>query len=165
MKRSLVLIAHNLRSCHNVGSLLRTAEGFAVEKVYLTGYTPYPKQTEDARLPHISENVHKQICKTSLGAEKLLSVKYISNIYTVINELRTAGYTITALEQVNAQSILTWEMPEKIALILGRETEGIESDILKLCEITIEIPMLGKKESFNVVQAAAMALFHCKFSK
>jgi 23S rRNA (guanosine2251-2'-O)-methyltransferase len=68
--RDIILIGHNLRSCHNVGSLLRTAEGLGISKVYLTGYTPYPIPTdsEDGRLPHEARKLHKQIQKTALGA-------------------------------------------------------------------------------------------------
>ena len=65
--RDIILIAHNLRSCHNVGSLLRTAEGLGVQTVYLTGYTPYPLELGDTRLPHIATKLHKQIDKTALG--------------------------------------------------------------------------------------------------
>jgi 23S rRNA (guanosine2251-2'-O)-methyltransferase len=65
--KELVLIAHNLRSTHNVGSLLRTAEGLGLNHVYLSGYTPYPKQAEDSRLPHLVDKLDRQIQKTSLG--------------------------------------------------------------------------------------------------
>jgi 23S rRNA (guanosine2251-2'-O)-methyltransferase len=165
MKRSVVLIAHNLRSCHNVGSLLRTAEGLGLDTVYLTGYTPYPILPHDKRMPHIANKIHRQINKTALGAED--SLKWIQNedISPIINDLRQNDYIIVSLEQTNAIDITTWMPPEKIALIVGRETEGIEPEILKMSDVIVEIPMSGKKESFNVVQAAAMSLFYCKFSK
>lgn len=165
MKRSVILIAHNLRSCHNVGSLLRTAEGLGIDAVYLTGYTPYPSKGRDERLPHIATKVHKQISKTALGAENIISWNYMSDVTEVITSLRSNGYVIVSLEQTHAANIVEWKVPKKIALIVGRETEGIEPEILGISDITVEIPMLGKKESFNVVQAAAMALFYCKFSK
>lgn len=162
--RNIVLIAHNLRSCHNVGSLLRTADGLGVAKVYLTGYTPYPRQKDDVRLPHIAAKVHKQIQKTALGAEETVVWEHCPDIEEVIKTLQAAGFTVAGLEQSRSSTDITvWSPPSKLALIVGRETEGIEPEVLKACDVTLEIPMLGKKESFNVVQAAAMALYHCRF--
>lgn len=163
-KRSLVVIAHNLRSTHNVGSLLRTAEGLGVTKVYLTGYTPYPKQPNDPRMPHESTKIDQQIRKTALGAETTQRWEFQNDITDVINQLRTDGYTIAALEQ-SPQSIdlPNFSSPTKVALVLGREVEGIEADVIKLTDIQLQIPMFGRKESFNVIQAAAMALYHCRF--
>ena len=64
------LIVHDVRSTHNVGSLLRTADGLGVRHVYFTGYTPYPVKENDTRLPHISTKLTKDIHKTALGAEQ-----------------------------------------------------------------------------------------------
>ncbi len=68
----IILIAHNIRSTHNVGSLFRTAEGFGVNKIILSGYSPYPKVQNDPRLPHIYEKLTDQIHKTALGAEEMV---------------------------------------------------------------------------------------------
>ncbi len=160
----LVLIAHNLRSAHNVGSLMRTCEGLGVEELYLTGYTPYPSHSVDQRLPHIAQKITKQIHKTALGAESMLKWQYHSEITEAIQELKNRGYAIAAIEQTGSSVQLPeFRPPEKLALIVGRETEGIETEILELCETVVEIPMLGRKESFNVVQAAAMVLYHCRY--
>ncbi|MBA3758523.1 TrmH family RNA methyltransferase [Candidatus Saccharibacteria bacterium] len=162
--QSIILIAHNLRSCHNVGSLLRTAEGLGINKVFLTGYTPYPLRSDDTRMPHMANKLDFQIHKTALGAEKLVDWVYDENISNVINSLKSEGYQIAALEQTNNSVALpTFNPSDKIALILGREVEGMEADVLKQCAVVLEIPMAGKKESFNVVQAAAMALYQFKY--
>jgi 23S rRNA (guanosine2251-2'-O)-methyltransferase len=161
--RSLVLIAHNLRSIHNVGSLLRTAEGLGVDEVYLTGYTPYPSRPGDKRLPHLASKLDKQIAKTALGAERQLGVH--AKIEEIILMLQEQGHKIAAVEQIeNSVKLPDLKPPSKLALIVGREVEGIESEIIDLCDFALEIPMYGKKESFNVVQAAAMVLYHCRFA-
>jgi 23S rRNA (guanosine2251-2'-O)-methyltransferase len=161
---SIVLIAHNLRSTHNVGSLLRTCEGLGVGTVYLTGYTPYPKLANDSRLPHMSKKLDDQIHKTALDAERLLNIKHAEDIEIVISELKGGGYKICGLEQGKSSMPLNkFKPPEKVALIVGREVEGIEPEVLVLCDQLIEIPMFGQKESFNVVQAAAMALYQLRF--
>jgi 23S rRNA (guanosine2251-2'-O)-methyltransferase len=164
--RTIILIAHNLRSCHNVGSLLRTAEGLGVATVILSGYTPYPEAPGDIRLPHIRRKLHAQIQKTALGAEQSQVWRHYEDITAAFTELRHDGYTIAALEQTpRAVPLPDYAPPEKLAIVIGREVEGIEQQILDACDIFLVIPMFGKKESFNVVQATAMALFHCRFSQ
>lgn len=163
--RNIILIAHNVRSCHNVGSLLRTAEGLGVKTVYLTGYTPYPMQSGDKRMPHIAQKVHKQIQKTALDAEKLVNWRQQEDVFGLIKQLRTENYHVVALEQtLNSQKLPEWQVPQDIAVVVGHEVEGIEPEVVAVCNLAVEIPMFGKKESFNVVQAAAMALYHARFS-
>jgi len=164
--RDVVLIAHNLRSCHNVGSLLRTAEGLGVTHVFLTGYTPYPVITgADPRLPHLALKIDKQIHKTALDAERQVDWTAEENLSKVFDALHADGYTIAAIEQADsAVSLPEYHMPDKIALLVGREVEGVEPEVLAQCDAILEIPMFGHKESFNVVQAAAMGLFHARFS-
>jgi 23S rRNA (guanosine2251-2'-O)-methyltransferase len=162
--RRLVLIAHNLRSAHNVGSLLRTCDGLGAEQVFLTGYTPYPSKTYDKRLPHISQKIDRQIIKTALGAEQSVAWQQFSEISPVIKELKSKGFVVAALEQApGSVKLPDFEPPAKLALIIGREVEGIEPEILAMCDQILEIPMFGRKESFNVVQAAAMALYYFRF--
>lgn len=157
---------HNVRSCYNVGSLLRTAEGLGIARVYLTGYTPYPLSDKDARMPHIARDVDNKIHKTALGAEKLLAWEHAADIEHVVNSLRNDGYRIAALEQTaDSIALPLYNPPDKLAVIVGREVEGIETTILALTDEVVSIPMLGQKESFNVVQAAAMALYHCRHTK
>lgn len=162
--RTVILIAHNLRSCHNVGSLLRTAEGLGVSEVILSGYTPFPKMADDPRLPHLAEKIDKQIHKTALGAEGLQAWRHVENIGEVLAELAKAGCTLVAVEQAkDSIKLPDFAVPGKVALLVGREVEGVEPEILALMDHILEIPMFGQKESFNVVQAAAMALYHCRF--
>jgi 23S rRNA (guanosine2251-2'-O)-methyltransferase len=163
--RDIILIAHDIRSCHNVGSLLRTAEGLGVSMVYLTGYTPYPIKDEDKRLPHIAQKLTNQIHKTALGAEQTQPWTQSDNLMEILNNLHSQGYVAIGLEQTNTSIQLnTYKPPDKVALLLGREVEGIDPQILRLLDVTLEIPMFGKKESFNVVQAAAMSLYHLRFT-
>ncbi|MGZ6005328.1 MAG: TrmH family RNA methyltransferase, partial [Candidatus Saccharimonadales bacterium] len=104
------------------------------------------------------------IIKTALGAEKSVDWSHFQDVYEVISVLKKQGYTIAALEQsANSIKLPDYNPPAKIAILVGREVEGVEPDVLAQCDLILEIPMFGKKESFNVVQAAAMALYHCKF--
>jgi tRNA G18 (ribose-2'-O)-methylase SpoU len=135
----IALLLHNIRSTYNVGSILRTAEGFGVEQIILSGYTPYPEQANDERLPHLRQRLTKQIHKTALGAEKILASQYVKSPENIIQHYQT---------------------PDKVLLILGEEVNGIPLGILKLSDEAIEIPMVGQKESFNVSVATGIALYH-----
>lgn len=174
--RQIILIAHNLRSCHNVGSLLRTAEGLGVQEVILSGYTPYPladgttdgyRRTghHDRRLPHEAAKIARQINKTALGAEHMVAWRHEPDVFAALETLKADGWIIAALEQTpDSIKLPAFQAPKKIVILVGREVEGVETDVLEACDTTIEIPMFGHKESFNVVQAAAMALYHSRFS-
>jgi 23S rRNA (guanosine2251-2'-O)-methyltransferase len=163
--RQIVLIAHNLRSCHNVGSLLRTAEGLGIDMVILSGYTPYPMEANDTRLPHLAMKISRQIQKTALGAEKTVRWKHVHTAMEAISELQQMGFTVAAIEQdPSSRPLPGFAPPNKIALLVGREVEGVEDEVLALTDVVLEVPMFGHKESFNVVQAAAMALYHCRFA-
>ncbi len=157
---SLIVIAHNIRSTHNIGSIFRTCEGFGINEIILSGYTPYPYVRGDKRLPHIYEKLTAQINKTALGATDLVPFRHSDNIEETIKDLRQNGYQIIGLEQA-AQSIPlpSFSRPEKCCLILGEEVNGIPSEVLAVCNNIIEIAMRGKKESFNVSVAAGIALY------
>lgn len=154
----IIVIAHNIRSTHNVGAIFRTAEGFGIKKIILSGYTPYPKTLKDTRLPHIATKLTSQIHKTALGAEEIVDFEYVES--PPLSELKNAGYRIIALEQAEKSITLPdYHAPQKVALLLGEEVHGIEPELLALCEDIIEIPMAGKKESFNVSVATGIALY------
>ncbi len=154
----IIVIAHNIRSTHNVGSIFRTSEGFGVSKIILSGYTPYPVLPGDTRLPHIAEKLTAQIHKPALGAESMVPFEY--QPVPDFAALKTAGYRIVGLEQ-DARSIMLddYTTPDKIVLLLGEEVNGITSDMRAQCDDLIEIPMVGQKESFNVSVAAGIALY------
>lgn len=154
----IIVIAHNIRSTHNVGSIFRTSEGFGVSKIILSGYTPYPVMPSDTRLPHIADKLTAQIHKTALGAESMVPFEY--QPAPDLAALKTAGYRIVGLEQ-DARSIMLgdYTAPDKIVLLLGEEVNGITSDMRSQCDDLVEIPMVGQKESFNVSVAAGIALY------
>ncbi len=158
--RSIAVIAHNIRSTHNVGSILRTADGFGVEEIYFTGITPYPATENDTRLPHISKKLTEQINKTALGAVATTKWSHNQDVIKLVDDLKQQGYRIIGLEQAKDSIPLSKYTPaEKCALILGNEVSGINKELLATCDDIVEIIMYGHKESFNVVQATAVALY------
>lgn len=153
----VTLLLHNIRSTHNVGSIFRTAEGFGVTKIVLTGYTPYPTSDRDARLPHLAEKITKQINKTALGATASVPFEHHDNLLTWID---SNTLPLVALEQAADSTVLSDFMPPaEFVLVLGEEVHGIPAELLSRCQSIVEIPMRGQKESFNVSVAAGIALY------
>lgn len=154
----IIVIAHNIRSTHNVGAIFRSSEGFGVSKIILSGYTPYPHIKNDTRLPHIWRKLTDQIHKTALGAEEIVPFEYIER--PDISLLRSTGYRIVGLEQDQRSIMLPdYQAPEKVVLLLGEEVKGITDEMRDVCDDLVEIPMVGKKESFNVSVATGIALY------
>lgn len=154
----IIVIAHNIRSTHNIGSIFRTCEGFGVSKIIISGYSPYPKLPNDIRLPHLVKKLTDQIHKSALGAETMVPFEYVDNVD--YDSLKKSGFTVVGLEQDKSSILINkFKCPTKIALILGEEVHGLTKDIRKECDILLEIPMHGKKESFNVSVAAGIALY------
>lgn len=154
----IIVVAHNIRSTYNIGSIFRTCEGFGVSKIILSGYSPYPKLFNDPRLPHIESKLTAQIHKSALGAETMVPFEHQEKLD--IKSLKGSGYTVAGLEQDKRSILLpNYLPPNKIALILGEEVKGMTDDLRDECDDLIEIPMVGKKESFNVSVAAGIALY------
>ena len=165
--REIIVLAHNIRSTHNIGAIIRTSEGFGVLKIIFSGYSPFPilkheNFQETGRLPHIAQKINSQIHKTALGSEEIVSFEISKDILKTIQELKNQGFEIFALEQSKKSIFLKDFMAHKnakIALLLGEEVEGISKELLDSCNKTLEIPMFGRKESFNVSVATGIALY------
>ncbi|MEP6710177.1 MAG: TrmH family RNA methyltransferase, partial [Candidatus Saccharibacteria bacterium] len=129
----IIVIAHNIRSTHNVGAIFRTSEGFGVKKIILSGYTPYPSIPHDTRLPHIAEKLTAQIHKTALDAEIMVPFEHQSE--PDFTALKKAGFRIVGLEQSDKSiNLADYPPPDKIALLLGEEVTGIDEALLKNCD-------------------------------
>lgn len=160
----LRLVLHNIRSVYNVGAILRTAEGLGVDEVVFSGYTP---RYNDARmLPHLREKLNRQIEKSALGAEKLVPQESVGDLPTWLGQMKSEGWTVVGLEnnlsteEESRKVILgTQDFGERVVLVLGEEVKGIPSEVQHECAYFLEIPMIGRKESFNVSVATGIALW------
>jgi tRNA G18 (ribose-2'-O)-methylase SpoU len=155
--KEFFVIAHNIRSLHNVGSIFRTADAFNITKVYLTGFTGTPDYY-----------VHKnKIEKVALGAEKFVSWEYAKSPTKLIKTLKAKQVQIVALENhlpkgvklAGPVALHKFKPQFPLALVLGQERKGISQAILNLCDTAVEIPMFGQKESLNVSVAFGIASF------
>ncbi|MDQ1283896.1 MAG: hypothetical protein QG620_244 [Patescibacteria group bacterium] len=157
MKKKLYIIAHNIRSAHNVGSVFRTADGAGVDRIYLTGYTQAPFDEKKSAYP---AQAQKMLAKTALGAEEAVSWERVENIGDLILGLRKDGVQIVALENgMPSVDYRKFKPSFPCALILGTEVTGIDEEVLGECDSVISIPMRGQKESLNVSVAAGIAMY------
>jgi len=137
---------------YNVGSIFRTADAAGVEKVYLCGYTPAPLDRFGAP--------RKDLAKVALGAEKTIPWVQVKTLASAIKQLKKENYLVAAVEQdKNSTPLFSYKPPKKLALVLGNEVRGLSKSSLKLCDVVLEIPMRGHKESLNVSVAAGIAMF------
>jgi tRNA G18 (ribose-2'-O)-methylase SpoU len=162
----ITLVAHNIRSTHNVGAFFRTCDGLGVKKIIFSGYTPYPTFEGDSRLPHFADKITRQIHKTALGAESVIDFETFETLEETISNLKKDGYTLVALEQFpgskHPEEVLKRLQDQKavkVALIIGNEIHGVSDETLNQVNHIMEIPMQGLKESLNVSVATAIALY------
>lgn len=147
-KNPICVVVDNVRSMNNIGSIFRSSDGFGVEHVHLCGISACPP--------------HRDIHKTALGAELSMPWTYHTSSLTACIELKKQGYILVAVEQVeNSIFLQDFKAPaeQKIALILGNETEGVAQEVLDVCDHCIEIPQFGTKHSFNVSVCAGIVLW------
>ncbi|MDE2311885.1 MAG: TrmH family RNA methyltransferase [Patescibacteria group bacterium] len=145
------VIAHNIRSLYNVGSIFRTADAFGVSKIYLTGYTGTPGNIWHKR----------RMAKSALGAEEFVPWEHSKMPQAVIRILKRQKVKIIGLENNVGKPVNINKFRPKfpLALILGEEVGGISKSLVKLCDQLLEIPMHGKKESLNVAVAFGIAAY------
>jgi tRNA G18 (ribose-2'-O)-methylase SpoU len=168
----IAVIAHDIRSVHNVGSIFRTADAAGVEKIFLCGITPAPlDRFKEARA---------DFAKVSLGAEKYIPWESAPTTAGVIKRLKKEGWQVFALEQSKrsmpyyreaarlaraSRKAVDGRVDEpRVAIIVGNEVKGLPPSILRAADRILEIPMLGKKESLNVAVAFGIVVFGLRFA-
>lgn len=148
-KMPLTIVVDNVRSLNNIGSLLRTSDGFGVECVVLCGISATPPSPE--------------IHKTALGAEDSVDWVYYPRTLDAVDALKARGYAVCCLEQVKGSVALQDFVPTKnarYALVIGNEVDGVNPAVVDACDVFLEIPQRGTKHSFNVAVSAGVAIWH-----
>jgi tRNA G18 (ribose-2'-O)-methylase SpoU len=147
-KLPVAVVLDSVRSMHNIGSIFRTSDGFAVEQICLCGISAQPP--------------HREIEKTALGATQSVNWTYHENATQAVEKLRKDGYQIIAIEQAENSTMLNEFIPDKnkkYALIFGNEVNGVSDEVMQVIDSCIEIPQFGTKHSFNIVVSAGIVLW------
>jgi tRNA G18 (ribose-2'-O)-methylase SpoU len=149
-KMPFAFVLDNVRSGLNVGSIFRTADAFAFERVVLCGITAQPP--------------HREILKTALGSTDSVAWSHFSETTEAIRHLKNEGYTVLAVEQTSTKMWLqdfVAQPAQRYAFVLGNEVEGVSEGALALCDGALEIPQFGTKHSLNVAVAAGIVAWQC----
>ena len=144
-KTPVALILDNIRSGLNVGSIFRTADAFALEKLILCGITAQPP--------------HREILKTALGSTDSVEWLFFEQPVDAVKALRQQNWSVWAVEQTTDSTLLHDFEPRtglRYAFILGNEVHGVDSALLPYCDGAVEIPQFGTKHSLNVAVAAGI---------
>jgi len=147
-KNPITLVLDNVRSMNNIGSVFRSCDAFRVQKLILCGITATPP--------------HREIQKTALGATESVSWIYFPDTCNAVKSLKEEGFRIIAVEQTDNSILLNEFYPEKnrkMALVFGNEINGIDDNVLNLCDFFIEIPQFGTKHSINISVSAGIILW------
>ena len=147
-KNKIIVVLDNIRSAMNVGSIFRSADAFALEKILLSGITPHPP--------------HKEISKTAIGATESVDWEYFQNINQELLRLKEEGYRIIAVEQTNDAIPLEKigaKSEERIVLILGNEVNGVSEELIEISDQCVEVSQFGTKHSLNVSVCAGIVFW------
>lgn len=145
-RNEVYLILDNIRSMYNVGAIFRTADAARIKRLYLCGITATPPR--------------KEIEKTALKTIDYVPWEYCEDATKITKELKNLGIQIVALEQTDESiNYRQFDYKKPVAIIIGNEIDGIDQEILNLCDAAVEIPMLGIANSLNVATAAGIILF------
>lgn len=145
-KSDFCFVLDNIRSLANIGSIFRTADAFAVEKIWLCGISGTPP--------------HRELSRTALGSEMAVAWEYAPDTDTLLDLLHAQGYIIASLEQATPSISLEgfYALPnQKYAIVLGNEVEGVGENAILKSDFCLEIPQFGTKHSLNVAVAAGIA--------
>jgi tRNA G18 (ribose-2'-O)-methylase SpoU len=151
-KKPIVVVMDNIRSMHNVGSVFRTSDGFLIDGICLCGFTPQPP--------------HRDIHKTALGATETVDWVYYENTVEAVKDLKQRGYQVYAIEQTEGSISLEQfkqlhpnASDHPLAFVFGNEVDGVDQEVIEICDGVIEIPQWGMKHSLNISVAAAIVLW------
>lgn len=157
--REIYIIAHDIRSLYNVGSLFRLCDGVGVKKLYLTGITGAPFN----RVKYLRQR--QQIAKTALEGLEAVDWEYCQDPYLIISRLKSQNIPIYALEQSPSSVVFSsLQYPSRLAVILGNEAVGMDQELLAESQVQVELPMYGKGKSLNVISAASALLYFIQHS-
>lgn len=148
-KLPLTVVLDDVRSMHNVGSVLRTADAFRLKEVVLCGITGTPP--------------HPEIHKTALGAEDSVSWRYCNTALEAVQQLKAQGVTVLSVEQAIGSTMLPSFQVERgkhYAIVLGNEVKGVHQEVIDASDGCLEIPQRGVKHSMNVSVTAGIVIYH-----
>ena len=143
-ENALIVILDELEDPHNLGAIMRSAECAGACGIIIS--------------KHNSCGLTETVAKTSAGAIEYMPCVQVTNIANTIDELKKNGFWIAACD-MNGSLYTEADMRGKLALVIGNEGKGIRQLVKSKCDFVISIPMLGKINSLNASNAAAIIMY------
>lgn len=146
LRNPIYLVLDSLKCAHNIGTILRLADGVLANKVFICGNTIVPP--------------NRKIKSASRGAEKWVPWEYRENVVEVITSLKLSGVNIVSLEMAGSSVPYTnicYRLP--VCLVLGREYDGVSPEVLELSDHIVHLPIYGMVNSLNVSTAASVLMY------
>ena len=152
-KDPIIVVLENVRSLNNIGSIFRTSDAMAIQKIYLCGITAQPP--------------HREIRKTAIGATESVDWEYQENVLDVLIKYQKLDYNLISVEQTSKSiSLEKYENNrKKILLVFGNEINGVSQRTIDKCDISLEIPQWGTKHSLNISVTTGIILWMIKMKK
>jgi 23S rRNA (guanosine2251-2'-O)-methyltransferase len=144
-EQPLLVILDGVEDPHNLGAVLRTAEGAGAHGVFVP-------ERRAAGLTSV-------VAKASAGAIDHIPVARVTNLSRLLESLKTAGVWIYGVTPSANKVFTDVDLRGPIGLVLGGEGTGIRPGVLQHCDECIRIPLRGQVQSLNVSAAAAVVLF------
>ena len=142
-----VILLDNLEDPHNLGAIMRTAEGAGVHGIII------PKRR--------SVSITETVVKASAGAVEYMLCAKVSNIAQTLDKLKGEGLWIGACD-MGGQDYAGADLKGPIGLVIGSEGAGISRLVREKCDFVLSIPMRGRITSLNASNAAAILMYEVR---
>jgi 23S rRNA (guanosine2251-2'-O)-methyltransferase len=130
---------------HNLGALLRTADGAGVDGVILPERRSAP--------------VTSTVAKTSAGASEHVRIARVTNLVRALEQMKQKHVWVLGLDERGTPDYTDYDFKTDCVLVLGREGAGLHDLVKKTCDHLLRIPMAGQVSSLNVSVAGAIVMY------
>jgi 23S rRNA (guanosine2251-2'-O)-methyltransferase len=130
---------------HNLGALIRTADGAGVDGVILPERRSAP--------------VTATVAKTSAGASEHVRIARVTNLVRALEQMKKANVWVLGLDERGTPDYTDFDFRGDCVLVLGREGAGLHDLVKKTCDHLLRIPMAGMVSSLNVSVAGAVVMY------
>jgi len=144
-QHAFVLLLDGIEDPHNLGAIIRTAEGAGADGVIL------PERR--------AAGITGAVVKASAGASEYLPIARVTNASRALEELKSRNLWTVGLDERGDKLYDQLDYKMDCALVLGAEGHGLHEQLRKRCDFLVKIPMLGKVPSLNVSVAAAIVMY------
>lgn len=140
-----IVICEKITDPHNLGSIIRTSAGAGVHGIIIS--------------KHDSVGLNSTVAKVAAGAAEFMPVARVTNVASVMDELKNKGIWITGADISGDRGLYDADLKGAVAIVIGSEGKGMSRLVKEKCDFLVKIPMRDKLESLNASVAAALMIY------